>query len=235
MEAKFKHVSNLIEKDIASGIYDETQKLLTEDEFIIKYNVSRNTIRRAIDLLVKRGVALPVQGSGIYLRKKRLGQPINLENLRGLTYYLGDRNVSSVVLDFKLMPADKKIVELMHCELDTPTYYVHRLRKLDNKPYCIEYSYYNKDLIPYLDNEIINGSIYNYIRNDLKKTINFIDEVISATVLTKEEADLLGLKENEPAIICENTSMFKTGTIFNYCYSVFNYKETKFLKMTSTV
>ncbi len=234
MEAKFKKIANLIEKDIDHGVYDESQKLCTEDEFIIKYDVSRNTIRRAIDLLVKRGVALPIQGSGIYLRKKRLGQPINLENLRGLTYYLGERNVSSVVLDFKLIPADKKIVDLMHCELDTPTYYVHRLRKLDDKPYCIEYSYYNKDLIPYLDHEIVNGSIYNYIRNDLKKPIKFIDEVISATLLTKEEADLLGLKENEPAIICENTSMFKTGTIFNYCYSVFNYKETKFLKMTST-
>ena len=77
MSAKYKIVCDSIQQDIESGKYNETGKLPTEDELIILYRVSRNTIRKAVDLLVKRGAVMPIQGSGIFAQgaHRRVRQP----------------------------------------------------------------------------------------------------------------------------------------------------------------
>jgi GntR family transcriptional regulator of bglA len=53
MGAKYKELFLMIEKDILDGRYNETRKLYTEDAYIVEYNVSRNTVRNAIDLLIQ--------------------------------------------------------------------------------------------------------------------------------------------------------------------------------------
>ena len=67
MAVKYKMVCDDIEKDIMDGTFKKSNKLPTEDELIEKYQVSRNTIRKAIDLLTRRGLVIPIQGSGVFL------------------------------------------------------------------------------------------------------------------------------------------------------------------------
>lgn len=103
MSAKYKIVCDSIQQDIEGEKYTQAGKLPTEDELIELYRVSRNTIRKAIDLLVKRGIVMPIQGSGIFLRNAPTEGCVNLENFHGLTAGFSKRRVEAKVIDFKLI------------------------------------------------------------------------------------------------------------------------------------
>lgn len=231
MRAKYKVVSDTLEKEIKEGIYDKNNKIPTEGELIKRFDVSRNTIRKAIESLVQKGCVYQIQGSGIFVRESvdtNTVTTINLQDMSGVTKDFADKKVETKVVDFKLIKADKNIAQKMKCEIGTPIYFVNRVRILDGESHIVEYSYFNKDLILFLDKEIIKGSIYNYIRQDLKLTIGLVDRIIYSDYLSERDAKLLGLRKNEPALINENIVRLGNGEIFDYSKSVLNYKNIRF-------
>ena len=104
---------------------------------------------------------------------------------------------------------------------------------MNNEKFAIEYSYFNKDIIPYLSEEIAKKSIYSYIIDDLKLSIGFADKIIYADKLKENEHVLLGLENNDPALVIENTVFLSNGTIFEISKVVHNYKNTKLLKLAN--
>lgn len=231
---KYQSVSHQIEENIKNGTYP-TDKLPTEEELGREFDVSRNTIRKAIDQLVKKGLILSVQGSGIFIRNvfPQEDDLINLENFKGLSADYGSNRIETKLLEFKETQADASIAEIMRCDVGTPLYFINRLRVVDGKKWVIEYSYFNRDLIPFLNTEIIENSIYNFIVTGLKKQVGFVDRMIEARPITKFEADLLDLEEGDPGLVTTNKSMFKTGEIFDYSIDVHNFKHARFLKLSN--
>ncbi|MBM7650408.1 GntR family transcriptional regulator of bglA [Bacillus ectoiniformans] len=233
MVPKYQQVAAQIESDIIDHVYQETNKLLTEDEYAKKYQVSRNTVRKAIEILVNKGYVYQVQGSGVFIRTHHNKGYVNLEKLQGVTNDFSDRRVENKLLEFKQLTADENLAENMGCKVGTPIYFVKRLRYVDGNPFSIETSYFNKELVIYLDENIVKKSIYNYLRNDQKLAIGFADRIISADFLSKEQAELLGLKENDPALVVDNTVCLTNGAIFDYSQSVHHFQHVKLLKVSN--
>ena len=233
MNPKYIIISNEIEDKINNGEYRFGGKLPTEEELTNLYQVSRNTIRKAIDNLTKKGYVIPIQGSGMFIRDISMEKAINLENFRGLSVDYPNSVIETTILDFEEIGANEVIANIMKCEINTPLYYVSRLRKIDGQPWVIEYSYFNREQVPYLDLDIINSSIYSYIRDTLNKQIGYVDRVIEASPLNPKDAKLLGLEIGDPALVSTNKSMFKSGEIFDYSIDVHHYKFTKFLKLSN--
>jgi GntR family transcriptional regulator of bglA len=233
MMPKYLQVAGQIESDITEHVYQKTNKLLTEDEYAAKYQVSRNTARKAIEILVNKGYVYQVQGSGAFIRNHHNNGYVNLEKLQGVTNDFSDRLVENKLLDFKLINADEELAQNMGCKIGTPIYYVKRLRYVDSDPFSIETSYFNKNLVKYLDENIVKKSIYTYLRNDQQLAIGFADRVIRADYLMCEQADLLGLKENDPALVVDNTVYLINGAIFDYSQSVHHFKHVKLLKVSN--
>ncbi len=233
MKAKYKIVADTLESEIRSGVYSESKKIPTEEEIGERFGVSRNTTRKAIDLLVQKGWVYQVQGSGVFVREMTEGTVVNLQNMNGLTEDFPDKKIETKVIDFKLIEANQDIADKMQCKLGTPIYFVNRLRVIDDETYSIEYSYFNKDLILYLNDEIIKKSIYNYIREDLKLTIGLVDRIFYADYVSDTDAKLLGVEKNAPAIINENKTRLANGEIFDYSRAVLNYKNVKFTLLSN--
>ncbi|WP_371816341.1 UTRA domain-containing protein [Exiguobacterium sp. s141] len=125
------------------------------------------------------------------------------------------------------------MAERMKCNVGTPVYYVKRLRLVDDHPFSVEDSYFRKDLVVYLDRNITEKSIYNYFRNDQKLAIGFADRVIYADFLNAEDAALLGLKENDPALLVDNTVYLTNGQIFDVSRSTHHFRHVKMLKVSN--
>ena len=116
----------------------------------------------------------------------------------------------------------------MNCLIGTPIYYLKRLRIVDGIPYALERTYYNKEIVPYLGKEIAESSIFNYLKNDLKISFGFADKYLQAIKLTKEDAELLELEENDPAIMINDNIHLSNGQLFNYSYIIYNYQTANF-------
>ncbi|MED1284838.1 GntR family transcriptional regulator [Bacillus mycoides] len=229
MSAKYKQIADVLEQNIRDGLFNETKKLPTEEALMNRFEVSRNTIRKVISQLVNRGYIFQVQGSGMFLRETSVTDYINLGSLRGLTKNLVSQNIETKVLEIEVIEANEEIVERMQCEIGTRLYFLKRVRIVDGKPFSIEVSYFKKDIIPYLNEEIALSSVYSYFIEDLRLNIGFADKVISCEKINKENAKLLELKEGDPALLIENTVYLVNGTIFELSQSMFHYEKTKLL------
>jgi len=233
METKYEIVVNTLEKEMLEGKYDDTKKLPTEEELMKRLNVSKNTIRKAIDVLVSKGYIYRVQGSGLFLREfSKLGC-VDMKEMNGLTKTYPSDKLESKVLKFSLIEADEELASKMKCKINAKVYYVKRLRYLNGEPMDIEESYYNKDVVPYLNEEICSKSIYSYIIDDLKLKVGFADRVISCEKLNEEDAQLLNLQKDDPTLVLNNTVFLSSGVVFDVSLEKYNYTKMKIISLTS--
>nr|WP_243240353.1 GntR family transcriptional regulator [Clostridium cibarium] len=153
--------------------------------------------------------------------------------MRGLTGDFPSKKITTKLLELRVEEASEEIAEKMRCAEGTNLYFVKRLRFLDEENFAVEYSYYNKDIVPYLNNEIVEKSIYEYIRKDLKLNIGFADKIIYCDKLDEEHSELLCLDEGDPATIIEDTVFLTNGLIFDISKVIYNYKMAKMLSLAS--
>jgi GntR family transcriptional regulator of bglA len=229
MAVKYKEIADCLEREIRDGKFDTAKKLPTEEELINNFNVSRNTIRKAINQLVNLGLIYQVQGSGMFLREKSVTDYINLGSLRGLTKDLTSKIIETKILELHVLEADEVIAKQLRCEVGAKLYYIKRLRIVDKEPFSIEISYFKKDIVPYLNEDIASSSIYSYLIEDLKLNIGFADKIINCEKISEANARLLHVKPLDPALIIENTVCLTNGTIFELSKSVFHYEKAKIL------
>lgn len=96
MEPKYQIVADALRYDIACGVFQDGQALLTEAELKDKFSVSRQTIRQAISLLENDGLVIRRRGSGTYVThgpRKNSG----VLNVGVITTYITDYIFPSIV------------------------------------------------------------------------------------------------------------------------------------------
>lgn len=67
MPLKYNLIAETIKQDITKGLYNQTMLLPTEQVLCDKFNVSRQTIRKALSILVSDGLIEKRQGSGSHI------------------------------------------------------------------------------------------------------------------------------------------------------------------------
>ncbi|WP_086350623.1 GntR family transcriptional regulator [Candidatus Enterococcus clewellii] len=223
--AKYHEISTELIKEIVDGKYKERGKLPTEKELSLHFNTSRNTIRSAINLLTDEGYVYKVQGSGIYLRPVNFDESTNLNLIKGFSSEHQEETSKIKILDLEIIQATAEIAEELNCKIGEPLYYLKRVRFVDDEPVRVERSYYRQEIVPYLGKEIARESIYNYLTQNLKLQIGFADRKIQADYLSKDDAQLLGLAENDPALIVNEKIYLANGQIVILGEGVLHFKK----------
>lgn len=228
---KYQELAKILKRDIEQGVYDEKGKLPTEDNLMDQYQVSRYCVRNAINILVEMGEVYPVQGSGMFIRESKREGCMTLRNTRGLTAEFPDKTIETKVITLEETTADKDIASRMKCRVGTPLYFIIRVRNMDGEPLSVEYTYYNKEIVPCINQEIAEGSLFSYIRNQLGLNIGFADKVLHCDKLSAEVAGYLGLKEGEPTFIVEDDAYLSNGRMFNASKVFYHYKKSRFFDL----
>lgn len=228
---KYQELANILKENIDDGSYHETGKLPTEEQLVEQYGVSKYCVRNAISILVEFGLVYLVQGSGMYIRESKREGCMSLRNTRGVTAELKGHSVKTRVVHLEIISADERIASRMKCKTGTPVYYIIRARSVDGVPLSVEYTYYNQEIVPVIDEKIAEGSLFGYIKKDLGLNISFADKILRADKLTKEAAELLGLEAGDPAVIVEDDAYLSNGQMFNASVVYYNYKTAKFFEL----
>ena len=75
---KYKHTARELIRYIEENDLNHGQKLPSLEELIEKFQVSKNTIIKALDELERHGIIYQVRGSGIFVRGHKRPGYINL-------------------------------------------------------------------------------------------------------------------------------------------------------------
>ena len=190
---KYQIIANEIENNIYSNDLPQGTKLPTVEALASEDKVSKSTSVKAIEYLVARKIVYQLQGSGIFVRRRNRTGYINLNVTQGFTTSLKEFNITSKVLDFNLIKADKEIAELLECDINDDIYLIKRLRYIDEEIMCYEEAYYKKSIVPYLNKEIAKGSIFEYLQTALNLNLGFSDRYLNLEKIYDNLANLLNL------------------------------------------
>lgn len=226
---KYERIAQEINNSISKSEYNVGDKLPSVELFKSKYQVSKSTITKALEILEREGAIYQTRGSGIYVRNKKRNGYINLIKTKGFSDNLQGHQVTSKVLTLQIVnPNDEVRNHLLLTEKDSKVYYVERVRYLDNKPLCIETSYFNKNLVSHLDSKIAEKSIFDFLQSQLNINIGFSDIYFYIDFLSENEASQLSLNANDPCMRHELTFHTSKGIPFDYSNIVYHYKHANF-------
>lgn len=228
--SKALKIASDIERKIHKGTYKEGDKLPTEMQLCELYEVSRMTIRKALEKLIDNGWLYRIQGSGNYVKKdvSRRAYSGDCKSF-GLTKYLKGEKIRSEMIDFKIIAADEELAKKLYCKEYDIVYYVERLRIVNEEAYVLEYSYFLEKYVKGLSERIIKASIYRYIEEELGHKIQQSTNVVRAELATEKVAGLLGIKEREALLVNESTVYLDNGQAFEYSIDFHIGKKERFL------
>lgn len=233
MAQDYRELATTLRGRIDAGEFRQTGKLPTEDQLIEEYQTTRYRVRNAIAVLAEAGDVFPVRGSGVFVREDREGDYLSIGTTRGISAEYPHRKVTSVVQELSLLQADSVLAKRMHCAEGDQVWRVVRLRRVDGNPLAYETAWYLKEFVPFINEQIAEGSLFGYARNDLGLNFGFVDKVLYAGKLEADAARVLGLNEGDPALYLEDDSFLTNGRLFNSSFIAYHYVNARFFTMTS--
>lgn len=221
----YRDIATQLVTAIQDGIF--TVKLPTEAQLMARYQASRNTIRKAIDLVYQQGLLRRVQGSGYYITNIQLQHKtvVNLSARSLFNSNLHPRNLKSKILTFDTIQGDSALSRKLGIPVDEELYRIIRLRYWHEQLYCLEEAYYLRSVIPYLSTEAVNSSIWDFINEAYGIGIANSDDYLSLTNLNQEEADLMGLKHGGTYLALDSCNYYKNNGLLDFSHTVFVYPD----------
>ncbi|ACQ69185.1 MULTISPECIES: GntR family transcriptional regulator [Exiguobacterium] len=226
---KYQQIANEIEQYINEQQLKQGDKLPVLEQMMNQYAVSKSTITKALELLERKGVIFQLRGSGIFVRRHNRPGYMSLFSTQGFKSNLGDRVLTSDVIDVSVMKPDALVAENLGIGVSDDVYRVERVRYVDGEVLCHEESYYVKAIVPYLNREIVADSIFDYVQSALGVTIGFSDMYLQVDRLTEGEAGHLGLQENDPTLRIETIFHLTNGKPFDYSRITYHYAHSQFV------
>lgn len=220
---KYVHISNDIKNKILDRTYQSNDKLPSEKELCEYYNVSKMTVKQALDILVNEGMIIKQRGSGTFVKdlsSEELERISVSSQFRGKTAEFPQEAVTSKVLDFSVITSSELVQKKLNLEKDDFVYHVSRSRYVNGVAHTLEESFMPINLITNLKRPIVEGSIYAYIQEELYLTIQSAHRFVTVRKANELEMKELNLEENDPVAVVEQVGYLSNGQAFEYSTSV---------------
>lgn len=214
----------MLENDIAIPLYSQLkdriisainndelkygEKIPTEIEIMEQYNVSRITVRRAIEELVEEGYLIKKQGKGTFVIKNKIERKLtySYKNTQPISFTkeleLNNIIPSAQVIDLKIIDPIEEFNKMLNINLNDKLIYMKRLRLANNIPTAIEINYFSYTYFEELLNKNLTGSLYKILEEDFKvfpnKNLELELEVVKAN---DEQSKLLNIPISEPLFL----------------------------------
>lgn len=202
---------------IEQGIYRPGDQLPTERELCEKYDVSRMTANKALVLLEQKGFIERIRGKGSYVSQNPIHKVFEESTSFSDDICDAHQKPGSVLLEYKLLdPKDiPKISRCLRCEHDKVIYF-RRLRTVNEKPVAISQTYLSSRIVPRVDLASLDGSLYQYLKDEYGITPVCKDYILQATIPDDTEKKLLDIDNDALLTVTHLSFTADTEEVFEY-------------------
>lgn len=219
-ETLYYQLKKIMINKINSNEWAVDSKIPTERQLCEIYNVSRITVRQALEEIEREGLLYRKQGKGTFVTAPKLEQRLSKfysfsEEIAKMGYI-----PSSKMLVFSIVRADDIVAKYLSIDKDTLVYRIKRLRLSSNEPFAVEISYIPYDMFKDLnENEITSSGLYNTLKQKYYINMDEAVETFEAVLINSEDAKFLKIKTNSPGLLLERFTNAEGKTI-EYCRSI---------------
>lgn len=203
-QRKHDHVRALLEREFTSAA--PHSPLPTERELAERYEVSRSTVRHALTTLHDAGLIYRVQGAGTFTADSAIAKSLSLTSF---SEDMAERNLpsSSEILEAEICPAGASTGARLRLSPGEQVVRLRRLRLAGGVPMCVESVRLSCARFPGLLEHDLDGSLYELLHESYGAVINRAEQVVRATVLDRDQAELLQVAPHSPALEVERTGL----------------------------
>jgi len=191
-------------EQIAAGLYRAGDQLPTEPQLRAQYGVSPMTVRRAIRILLDRGLVTTTQGKGTFVRSPDMGEAIfRLQEMTDL--WVDDASVTVLLLEARIKAADEQVAALLDLQSGDPIVFLRRVIQRKGQPliYQLEHVVYDEHR-PLVEAELQVTSLEGLLHSPQVEGVLSGRLTIQAVSLDAEAAAVLRVPEGSPAFCLES-------------------------------
>lgn len=227
--ALYSQVKDKIEKEIKAGIYKIGDSLPSEFQLCKDYDVSRTTVRIALQQLELEGRINKVQGKGTFVSKPKIKQSLTSTS-KGFADQMLDQGFKPriALISLKLIPANSFLAEQLQMNKNDPIHQLVRLRFADDEPIQYETSYLPWKIAPGLLDDDLQGSLFQLLRSKYGIQIYRTVESIEPALATVEISKHLNIPAGVPMLSIETVTYNKENTPIEYSSAIFRGDRSKF-------
>lgn len=217
----YDHVMDDLKKQVITK-YQVGDRLPSEREICETYDVSRITVRQALQLLEEQGYVRRRHGSGTYV-SDRWQKTADIANYFSFTDRIRAEGgvPHSEIISFNKIEAAGFIAKEMGLAEGTYIYELIRLRKADGEPLIYEKTYMPMRLFPKLTKSRLSGMpLYEVMRKDYEFVIDFADDEVHASLLEIEEAKALKQSYHQPCLRIFRKTYSTEGDLIEFTIDV---------------
>lgn len=217
---RYVRLRQRLEEGIDSGVLPPNSSLPPEREMAEITGLSRVTVRKAIQELVKRGSIVQRQGSGSFVRESAPRVEQSLSHLTSFSEDMLSRGmeVTSKWLERGIfLPSPEEVATLGLAE-EAQVARICRLREAGGRPMAVERAALPLDILP--NPLAVRDSLYELLGESGTRPVRAIQK-ISAVNLGEEDADLLGVAEGDAGLRIQRISYLDSGRVAEFTRSLY--------------
>jgi GntR family transcriptional regulator, N-acetylglucosamine utilization regulator len=197
----------ILRNQIRDGVWQPDDMLPGEVELMAQYQLSRATVRQALDMLANEGLIQRRRGQGTYVSRPTIEQ--NLSRIISFWEDMQQRGLepSTKVISSELIPATGDIANALNVQAGEEIASLVRLRLADNEAMSVEHSYLVHKLCPgVMKQDYANHSLRGMLVEKYNIHLVYARQKIRAVRASRSLAQILSVNPGDPLLYMERVS-----------------------------
>lgn len=224
MNIKFEAIYYELKRRIEKKEYKYQDLLPSEHTLIKMFSCSRNTVRRAIAMLVEDGYVQTIRGKGVRIiyreKEKTIFSFGEIESFREASLK-NNVQYKNLVITFEEIVIDEELSKRTGFNVGDEVYFIQRLHSFEDMPMIINNNYFLKSVTPGLTKEIAEQSIYEYLEGTLGMTITNSIKIFMVDIVNELDKEYImnHCREYNCVALVKSNTYNKDGVMFEYTES----------------
>lgn len=208
----YRQVKHWLLNGIQQGWWAVTAAIPSERALSEQLQISRATLRQAVDELEHEGWLVRRQGRGTFVAQPKFEQP--LDQLRGFSENMRALGVepSAQVLNARLEPAEPDVASALGLQAGEAVAAIRRLRLADGVPLMVEACYLNYTHTRGILDQELSGSLYSILERHYGIRLVLSWETLEVSRAEAWAARALVLPARSDALYTERLAADTLGT-----------------------
>jgi GntR family transcriptional regulator len=219
-EQLYYQLYNIIFRQIVNGEFAIGDLVPPELELAKRFNVSRATVRKAMEMLVNDGLVERRRGIGTVVISNRPSSALNWVSSclrRSVVEESGGEPAVKKVISSSIVLANEETAQALDVPVGTRLFRLDRLRCSGTHPFYRETAYLDESYVPHaIDHDFQKESLRAYYSSVLHVSWPRAVQNVRAGIADPETEQLLGIDPGTPVLMVSRISYDASGTPREY-------------------
>ena len=214
-ESKYVTIYKEWKEKIESGQIAEGERLPTESSLMESYQVSRDTVRKSLNLLEQNGYIQRGRGrASLVMPKQRYTFPLSEIASFQEVNKLSNAHAETEVVNLDIVQDSHKIKKIFQQSVNGEVYELIRVRRMKDEAVILDKDYFVRDVVPRLPLNECKVSVYRYLEEELGLQISYAVKEITVQKANAEDYELLDMGDYNMVVVVKSHTYLENNTLF---------------------